>query len=159
MKRSLFPLRAAGGPPRRALSLALAGMAALLGHGTARAVDACTAASTRQVASVVELYTSEGCNSCPPADRWLSRLKADPAVVALAFHVDYWDRLGWKDRFASAAFTTRQASQQASNGARFSYTPQVVVDGRDRTDWSRATSAVASALSRRCWTAKCGTPA
>jgi hypothetical protein len=60
-------------------------------------------------------------------------------VVALAFHVDYWDRLGWKDRFASAAFTARQASQQASNGARFSYTPQVVVDGRDRTDWSRAT--------------------
>ena len=63
------------------------------------------AASTRQVAPVVELYTSEGCNSCPPADRWLSKLKADPAVVALAFHVDYWDRLGWKDRFASAAFT------------------------------------------------------
>ena len=88
---------------------------------------------------MVELYTSEGCNSCPPADRWLSKLKADPAVVALAFHVDYWDRLGWKDRFASAAFTARQASQQASNGARFSYTPQVVVDGRDRTDWSRAT--------------------
>ena len=88
---------------------------------------------------MVELYTSEGCNSCPPADRWLSKLKADPAVVALAFHVDYWDRLGWKDRFASAAFTARQAAQQASNGARFSYTPQVVVDGRDRTDWSRAT--------------------
>ena len=79
---------------------------------------------------VVELYTSEGCNSCPPADRWLSKLKADPSVVALAFHVDYWDRLGWKDRFASAAFTARQAEQQASNGARFSYTPQVVVDGR-----------------------------
>ena len=54
-------------------------------------------------------------------------------MVALAFHVDYWDRLGWKDRFASAAFTARQAAQQASNGARFSYTPQVVVDGRDRT--------------------------
>ena len=88
---------------------------------------------------MVELYTSEGCNSCPPADRWLSKLKADPTVVALAFHVDYWDRLGWKDRFASAAFTARQAEQQASNGARFSYTPQVVVDGRDRTDWSRAT--------------------
>ncbi len=84
---------------------------------------------------VVELYTSEGCNSCPPADRWLSTLKADPAVVALAFHVDYWDRLGWKDRFASAAFTDRQATQQASNGARFSYTPQVVVDGQDRKDW------------------------
>ena len=139
MERPVFSLRAGGDPPRRALSFALAGIAAVVGHGSARAVEACTAASTRQVAPVVELYTSEGCNSCPPADRWLSKLKADPAVVALAFHVDYWDRLGWKDRFASAAFTARQASQQASNGARFSYTPQVVVDGRDRTDWSRAT--------------------
>ena len=63
-------------------------------------------------APVVELYTSEGCNSCPPADRWLSKLKADPTVVALAFHVDYWDRLGWKDRFASAAFTQRQAASR-----------------------------------------------
>ena len=130
MKRSLFSPPDAGNPPRRALSFALAGIAAVVGHGSARAVDACTAASTRQVPPVVELYTSEGCNSCPPADRWLSKLKADPAVVALAFHVDYWDRLGWKDRFASAAFTARQAAQQASNGARFSYTPQVVVDGR-----------------------------
>ena len=142
MKRSgSTSLRDAGAPPRRAFSLAMAAIAiaAVAGHGNARALDACTAASTRSVAPVVELYTSEGCNSCPPADRWLSRLKADPTVVALAFHVDYWDRLGWKDRFASAAFTARQASQQASNGARFSYTPQVVVDGRDRTDWSRAT--------------------
>jgi hypothetical protein len=138
MKRSLFSTRHVGDVPRRAVSLALAGIAAVVGHGSARAIEACTAASPRQVAPVVELYTSEGCNSCPPADRWLSKLKADPAVVALAFHVDYWDRLGWKDRFASAAFTARQASQQASNGARFSYTPQVVVDGRDRTDWSRA---------------------
>ena len=92
-------------------------------------------AAPRPSPPVVELYTSEGCNSCPPADRWLSKLKADPGVVALAFHVDYWDRLGWKDRFASAAFTARQAEQQASNGARFSYTPQVVVDGQDRKDW------------------------
>jgi len=138
MKRSLICAPDAGHAPRRALSFALAGIAAVAGHGSARAVDACTAASPRQIVPVVELYTSEGCNSCPPADRWLSKLKADPAVVALAFHVDYWDRLGWKDRFASPAFTARQASQQSSNGARFSYTPQVVVDGRDRTDWSRA---------------------
>ena len=59
--------------------------------------------SGAQVVPLVELYTSEGCSSCPPADRWLSSLRRDPAVVALAFHVDYWDRLGWKDRFASAA--------------------------------------------------------
>ena len=56
-------------------------------------------------------------------------------MVALAFHVDYWDRLGWRDRFASGTFTDRQAQQQSSNGARFSYTPQVVVDGKDRSDW------------------------
>jgi hypothetical protein len=85
---------------------------------------------------VVELYTSEGCNSCPPADRWLSGVASAPDTVALAFHVDYWDRLGWKDRFASAAFTQRQSQQQAVNGARFSYTPQVVVDGVDDKDWS-----------------------
>src|SRR6186713_2249044 len=139
MQRPLSFPPDAGHPLRRSLSFALAGIAAVAGHGSARAVDACSAASTRQVAPVVELYTSEGCNSCPPADRWLSNLKADPTVVALAFHVDYWDRLGWKDRFASAALTARQAAQQSSNGARFSYTPQVVVDGRDRTDWSRAT--------------------
>ena len=126
------------GAPRRALSFVLAGTAALLGQAPARAADACSATSARAAVPVVELYTSEGCNSCPPADRWLSTLKADPGVVALAFHVDYWDRLGWKDRFASAAFTARQAMQQATNGARFSYTPQVVIDGRDRTDWARA---------------------
>ena len=96
---------------------------------------ACSASSGRTMAPVVELYTSEGCSSCPPADQWLSRFRADPAVVALAFHVDYWDRLGWKDRFGSPAYTARQAQQQQSNGARFSYTPQVVVDGRDLTDW------------------------
>jgi hypothetical protein len=123
---------------RRTIALATAAVAALLGAAPARAADVCSAASPRVVVPVVELYTSEGCNSCPPADRWLSTLRDDPAVVALAFHVDYWDRLGWKDRFARAAFTARQAAEQATNGARFSYTPQVVVDGRDRSDWQRA---------------------
>jgi hypothetical protein len=142
--RSASSPGSAAAAPRRALSLVVAGTAALLGQAPARAADACSVTSARVAAPVVELYTSEGCNSCPPADRWLSKLKADPAVVALAFHVDYWDRLGWKDRFASPAFTARQATQQATNGARFSYTPQVVVDGRDRTDWSRASVPAAS---------------
>jgi len=128
----------------RAVPLALAALSTLIGAVSARAADACSTASARAVPTVVELYTSEGCSSCPPADRWLSTLKDDPSVVALAFHVDYWDRLGWKDRFASPAFTARQASEQATNGARFSYTPQVVVDGRDRTDWSRARLASSS---------------
>lgn len=127
-------LRSPRGSPGLALSLAVVGLAAS-GHVAARADEVCTAASTRFVAPVIELYTSEGCNSCPPADRWLSALKADAGIVALAFHVDYWDRLGWKDRFATAAYSERQAAQQASNGARFSYTPQIVADGRDRKDW------------------------
>ena len=110
---------------------------------TALAADApagvCSARSATTQARVVELYTSEGCNSCPQADRWLSRMAPDiearADTVALAFHVDYWDRLGWKDRFASAAYTARQSQQQISNGARFSYTPQVVLDGADNKDW------------------------
>jgi len=113
----------------------LAGLSVLA--ATTQAAQTCSARSAATITPVVELYTSEGCSSCPPADRWLSRLKADPGVVALAFHVDYWDRLGWKDRFASPANTLRQAQQQVSSGARFSYTPQVLVDGADRPDWPR----------------------
>jgi hypothetical protein len=95
----------------------------------------CRAESGVPVPVVVELYTSEGCNSCPPADRWLSSLRHKPGVLAAAFHVDYWDRLGWKDRFASARHTERQAQRQAAAGARFSYTPQVLVNGRDWRRW------------------------
>lgn len=101
----------------------------------AQEAPACQARSGERIVPVVELYTSEGCSSCPPADRWLSGLKRDPAVVALAFHVNYWDRLGWRDRFATPAFTQRQAEQRAVNGAPYSYTPQVVVQGLDRRDW------------------------
>jgi len=102
----------------------------------ARAADAtCRAQSGASAPIVVELYTSEGCSSCPPADRWLGQLQGRADVLALAFHVDYWNGLGWKDRYASADFTRRQQQQQAINGARFSYTPQVVVDGHDRPDW------------------------
>jgi hypothetical protein len=122
---------------RPALAPALTLVALACGSHALRAAEpTCQARSGAQVTPVVELYTSEGCNSCPPADRWLSRLKADSSTVALAFHVDYWDRLGWKDRFASPLYTQRQGQQQASNGARFSYTPQIVVDGADRKDWN-----------------------
>jgi len=110
----------------------------------AHAAPACSARSAATVTPVVELYTSEGCNSCPPADRWLSTLKADAPVVALAFHVDYWDRLGWKDRFASPAYTQRQTEQQRPSGARFSYTPQVIIDGADRPNWPGASVASSS---------------
>ncbi len=92
----------------------------------------CSVQSGAAVPTLVELYTSEGCDSCPPADRWLSSLKTSrPDVLAAAFHVDYWDRLGWKDRFASAAYTERQHESLVHSGARFAYTPQIIVNGQD----------------------------
>ncbi len=115
--------------------LRLASLAWLATGAAAMAGERCTTTSGLDAARVVELYTSEGCSSCPPADRWLSGLKDRPGVVAMAFHVSYWDRLGWKDRFASADYTQRQAEQRRYNGARYSYTPQVVVDGSDEPRW------------------------
>src|SRR5215831_3525970 len=79
-------------------------------------------------AIVVELFTSEGCNSCPPADRWLAGLPAQidgRPLVPLAFHVDYWDSLGWRDRFADPRFDVRQDEAVRRNGGRTAYTPQV----------------------------------
>ena len=88
----------------------------------------------RQTA-VVELYTSEGCSSCPSADRWLSRLIKTPSdevnVLALAFHVDYWDYLGWKDRFSNADYTRRQRHLGANNLQRTIYTPEFFVNGME----------------------------
>jgi hypothetical protein len=98
----------------------------------------CRAASAKGTIALIEMYTSEGCDSCPPADRWLAGLKlggaATPAV-ALAFHVDYWDRLGWHDRFSSAAFTQRQYEQAGRRRDGFVYTPQVLLQGRDFESW------------------------
>lgn len=79
---------------------------------------------------VVELFTSQGCSSCPPADAVLGELAHQPGVLALSFHVDYWDYIGWKDPFAAAQFTERQRDYAAKLGLRYVYTPQIVVDGR-----------------------------
>jgi hypothetical protein len=118
----------------------------------ARAATACHATSEAQTRPLVELYTSEGCDSCPPADRWFSsRFDASDEhhpALALAFHVDYWDRLGWVDRFANAAYTERQYEAMRANGASFVYTPQVLVQGHALADWRGGAAAAIDAASR-----------
>ena len=109
------------------------------------AAAACSAKSGATVPVVVELYTSEGCDSCPPADRWLGGLKGRADVVPLAFHVDYWDSRDWKDRFSQPKFTRRQNATQRTSGARFAYTPEVIVDSREQPDWSRVPAAALQA--------------
>jgi hypothetical protein len=107
----------------------------------------CLARSGPVAPVVVELYTSEGCSSCPPADRWLSSLRGRDDVLALAFHVTYWDRLGWPDRFGAAAHTARQQALAQRAGSRQVYTPQVLADGQDWRRWPalpRPASAAAS---------------
>jgi hypothetical protein len=79
--------------------------------------------------AVVELFTSQGCSSCPPADRIIGELAKDPSVIALSMPIDYWDYLGWKDTLADARFSARQKAYSQARGDRDVYTPQVVVNG------------------------------
>jgi hypothetical protein len=88
-----------------------------------------TKAPAETVTSVLELFTSQGCSSCPPADRLLTTLARDPSRIALTFPIDYWDFIGWKDTFAEPAFTARQKAYAAARGDSHVYTPQAVVDG------------------------------
>jgi hypothetical protein len=91
--------------------------------------------------SLLELYTSEGCSSCPPAEAWLSTLSQNSqlwrAVVPVAFHVDYWNNLGWKDGFSSGEFTLRQRLYAASWGSGSVYTPAFVLNGVEWRGWGR----------------------
>ena len=99
------------------------------------AAEPITVNSNDRQTAVLELYTSEGCSSCPPADRWLEKLvttpQADLDVLALAFHVDYWNYLGWEDRFSHAAYTKRQRVLGANNQQRTIYTPEFFVNGKE----------------------------
>ena len=124
----------------RAFVLALA----LATSGVAQAATAmCTAHSPAHRVALVELYSSEGCNSCPPADRWLSQWKGGgvpESVVPLALHVDYWNSLGWTDRFSQHRFTGRQQSLTDRAGGHTIYTPEVFVSGRELRGWSQRAS-------------------
>jgi hypothetical protein len=90
-------------------------------------------------ATLVELYSSEGCSSCPPAEAWISNLKTSPSlwtkIFPVAFHVDYWDGLGWPDRFAKPAYTQRQRNYAAQLGQDSVYTPEFVTSGREWRGW------------------------
>ena len=111
---------------RRAGGALLAAWAALAATG-----------APAQVPVVVELFTSQGCASCPPADALLADLAKQPGVIALALHVDYWDYLGWEDVFASPVFTQRQKRYAKAIGAKMIYTPQMIVAGADRVPGNR----------------------
>jgi hypothetical protein len=139
----------------RTAAVAMAFLAAAGAHAQGRG---CTAASGPHTAALVELYTSEGCSSCPPADRWLRSLRAggpEPdRLVPLALHVDYWDYIGWKDPFARPQFSGRQRELAALARSRIVYTPQVLLAGKDYRGWSsperfrRAVAAVNTMPSR-----------
>ncbi|MGH8750386.1 MAG: DUF1223 domain-containing protein [Burkholderiales bacterium] len=95
----------------------------------------CAVKSGAQRVALLELYTSEGCNSCPPTDEWVSKLPAkglpSERLVPLAFHVDYWNYLGWRDVFSQAKFTERQRQSAQISRSSFVYTPQLVLNGKD----------------------------
>ena len=95
--------------------------------------------SGERATPVLELFTSQGCSSCPPAERWLSGLQEHPALwrglIPLAFHVDYWDRLGWPDAFANPGYSARQRAYSHSGASRAVYTPGFILAGREWRGW------------------------
>ncbi len=119
----------------------IAGLALVMGLAAASQA----AAQDRPV--VVELFTSQGCSSCPPADAILHDLASDPNVIALALHVDYWDYIGWKDSFANPAFTKRQRRYASQQSERMVYTPQMMFNGIEHVVGNRKSN-VREALKR-----------
>ena len=100
----------------------------------------CENHSTPTRAVLIELFTSEGCSSCPVADRWMSKLVhgvfPSSQVVTLAFHVDYWDHLGWRDTFGDKAYSARQFAYTKMSGSSFAFTPQVLLGGHNYNQWA-----------------------
>jgi len=122
---------------RRAIAAAV--ILIWLAAGYVFASDPKTFESSETQSSLIELFTSERCSSCPPAEKWMSGLKSSQDLwkktVPIAFHVDYWDRLGWRDRFAKSEFTSRQQHYAAAWGGDSVYTPAFVVDGKEWRGW------------------------
>jgi hypothetical protein len=124
----------ANGEALSALLKAVCAAAMLLCPIVAGAAE-CSATSGARRVPLLELYTSEGCDSCPPAERWINGLPArglaPDRIVALAFHVDYWNYLGWADPYAKPEFSERQRSAGRRKAARFVYTPQLLLNDKD----------------------------
>jgi hypothetical protein len=113
---------------------------------TAFSMENCSAKSATTLTPVIELYTSEGCSSCPPADAWLSQFKSaqqEGKVVAQAFHVNYWDYIGWTDRFAAPAYTQRQRELSKRTNLSSIYTPQLAKNGLTVRDYGKQAALIA----------------
>jgi hypothetical protein len=115
-------------------------ISAMLLAATPLFAEPITFESAETPVTLIELFTSEGCSSCPPADAWMSKLKASPELwksfVPVAFHVDYWNGLGWPDRFSSRANTERQHRYAAAWRSSSVYTPGLVLNGREWSEWN-----------------------
>jgi len=119
-------------PPNSSITLAL-----VLSLASGLAHPDCTAGSGSERPHLVELYTSEGCDSCPPAEHWMSSLLKHPDLIGLEFHVDYWDGSDWHDPFSDHAYTVRQQALAKRGNRDQIYTPQIWLDGRVWQNWPK----------------------
>jgi hypothetical protein len=148
---NLQPADAGRATRRRTLGMTTGALAALIcvSLELGSAADLRAQSSSPHGPAVVELYTSQGCSSCPPADALLGELSRMPNVLALAFHVDYWDSIGWHDKFALPLARERQRRYVETLRLSSAFTPQVVVDGRSSfvgSDKPRILAAMAEPL-------------
>jgi hypothetical protein len=123
----------------RKIALLLAGMLAGASHAAQAGATSCTARSGDSTTPLLELYTSEGCSSCPPADAWLATFRTNGLypgrVVPLALHVDYWNYLGWEDPYSRKLFSERQHHMARLHRANTVYTPQFILNGSEFRRW------------------------